>query len=102
MAVRGKIYVVPIPEEKSWQLVVHNTGDRTFGVTQNILPKNDPTMTAHDDHVQYGHGMGVDPGKVSWQKFHMGDMYDHGGGNRHVVDESCFLRVGLRGLANQT
>lgn len=102
MPVKGKIYIVPLPDEKSWQLVVHNTGDRTFGVTQNILPANNPNMTAHDDHVQYGHGMGVDPGKVSWQKFHMGDMYDHGDGRPHVVDDSCFLRVGLRGLANQT
>ena len=59
MPVRGKVYVVPLPDEKSWQLVVHNTGDRTFGVTQNILPSNNPNMTAHDDHSQYGHGMGV-------------------------------------------
>ncbi len=103
MPVKGKVYVVPLPEENAWQLVVHNTGDRVFGVTQNILPANNPNLTAHDDHIQYGHGMGVDPGKVSWQKFIAGDIYDHHDGqNRHAIDESCFLRVGLRNLANHT
>ncbi|HEY4220763.1 MAG TPA: hypothetical protein VGO62_05455 [Myxococcota bacterium] len=103
MPVAGKVYIVPIPEERSWQLVVHNTGDRAFGVTQNILPANNPNMTAHDDHVLYGHGLGVNAGAVSWQKFVAGDQYNHQGNNvSHTVDESCFLRVGLRGLAQMT
>ncbi len=103
MPVAGKVYIVPIPDEKSWQLIVHNTGDRAFGVTQNILPANNPDLAAHDDHVLYGHGLGVNAGAVSWQKFVAGDKYTHQGNNiSHTVDESCFLRVGLRGLAQKT
>jgi hypothetical protein len=103
MPVAGKVYIVPIPEERSWQLVVHNTGDRAIGVTQNIVPGNNPEMKVHDDHVLYGHGLPVNPGAVSWQKFLAGDTYTHqGNGSSLVIDENCNLRVGLRNLAYKT
>jgi hypothetical protein len=41
---------------------------------------------------------------VSWQKFVAGDVYKHQGhgGRAHTVDETCYLRVGLRNLAFKT
>ncbi len=103
MAVSGKVYIVPNPEERTWKLVVHNTGDKPFGLTQNILPANNPDMKAHDDHHLNGHGLGVNPGQVSFQKFHAGDQYTHqGNGISHVIGEESHLRVGLRKLAFKT
>lgn len=98
MAVSGKVYVVPIPEEKKWQLVIENTGADTFGITQNILPANEPEKHQHDDHGRYGHGLPVNPGRVSYQKFEMGDMYH----NQYPITEECFLRLGIRGHAYMT
>ncbi len=103
MPVAGKIYVVPLPNENAWQLVVHNTGDKPFGLTQNILPSHNPDLKAHDDHAQYGHGLPVHTGAVSWQKFAAGEIYDHGDhGGKHPIDDNCYLRVGLRNLAFKT
>lgn len=102
MGIRGKVYIVPQPETKSWKLVVENTGNQSFGITQNILPPNDPNRTAHDDHGRYGHGLPVDPGKVSWQEFFAGDTYNHGDASTHVVGETSYLRVGIRNHANYT
>lgn len=98
MVVSGRVYVVPVPEERKWQLLVENTGNETFGITQNILPPGDPNRNQHDDHLRYGHGLPVDPGHVSYQKFEMGDMYH----NSYAITDQCFLRVGIRGHASMT
>src|SRR5688572_25846207 len=98
MAVSGKVYVVPLPHERKWQLVIENDGNQVFGITQNILPPGKPDQDQHDDNGRYGHGLPVNPGSVSYQKFEMGDMYL----NSYPITEDCFLRVGIRGHAYQT
>jgi hypothetical protein len=98
MTVAGKVYVAPLASEKKWQLLIENTGNEVFGITQNILPPDAPDRTQHDDHGRYGHGLPVNPGEVSYQKFEQGDMYL----DQYPITEECFLRVGIRGHAAMT
>ncbi len=97
MSVKGKVWIIPEPESRTYRMVVHNEGDRLIGVTNNILPPNDPNRAQHDDHGAYGHGLLVEPGSVSWQQFHQGYVY-HG----TPIEPGAHLRVGIRGAAHKT
>lgn len=98
MAISGKVYIAPLPDENKWLVLVENNGGETFGITQNVLPANNPELKQHDDHGRYGHGLPVDGGQVSYQKFEKGDLYN----NQYPITEDCFLRVGIRNHAYRT
>jgi hypothetical protein len=97
VGIKGRVFIEPRPQENKWRLVVQNTGDEVFGITQNILPANDPNRTQHDDYGRYGHGLPVNPHKVSLQSFVKGDMY-----HNYPITEDCWIRVGIRGHAQKT
>jgi hypothetical protein len=97
MSIKGKVWIIPEPDSKTYRMVVHNEGGQTIGVTNNILPKNNPNLDQHDDHGAYGHGLLVAAGSVSWQQFHQGYVY-HG----TPIEEGAHLRVGIRGAAYKT
>lgn len=99
--VQGKVYVVPNAAEKSWTVVVHNTGALDIGLTHNIFRTKAEAETSnqHDDHGNYGHGIrcyskarGMVP--VSTLKFQKDDTY-----NGLPIAPDQFLRLGLRGSA---
>lgn len=99
--VQGKVYVVPNAAERSWTVVVHNTGALDIGLTHNIfrtVPEAE-TSQQHDDHGNFGHGIrcyskarGMVP--VSTLKFQATDTY-----NGVPIAPGNALRLGLRGSA---
>lgn len=95
--IKGRVFIVPNAETRSYELWVKNEGDQDVGVTNNILPPNQPNLDRHDDHERYGHGLIARPGSESWQAFRVGDPY-HG----LPIAPGCHLRVGLRNAAYKT
>ena len=97
MPIKGRVFIVPNVETRSYELWVKNEGDQEVGVTNNILPANQPNLDRHDDNTRYGHGLVAQPGGESWQAFKIGDPY-HG----VPIAAGCHLRVGLRNAAYKT
>ena len=103
MPIKGKVFIVPNAEAKTYEMLVINEGDREIGVTHNVLNKGQERLAVHDDHVKYGHGLPVRPNDGSFLAFRYGDAYQHqGNGSTVTIREGAILRVGLRGAAVTT
>jgi hypothetical protein len=98
MPIKGKVFIVPNAEAKTYEMLVINEGDREIGVTHNILHKGNENSAVHDDHGRYGHGMPVRPNDGSYMSFRYGDSYN----NSVPIKEGSVLRVGLRYAAVTT
>ncbi len=97
MGVKGKCYIVPDEATRSWKLVVHNTGDKLVGVTNNIFTTKRMAETSdrHDDNNNFGHGMLTRAGGgVSWQPFKEGKAF-----LGTPIKAGQYIRLGLRGAA---